>query len=418
MSNSKYSAPLQFPLPNPFNETSRDVTFRLGNRQSPSVQRYYAFAMDFVCAYRERGGRLVLTQLVHHVVYAWKCIGGVGLNKDEVVLKAPSRFFQATTNDPYDKVDKISDTEVIRKTLTYLRKADNATLIRIAASGTSDSQSSAVVLLEALVFCMRGEIHGDSQSQILHYGDCLPDNPNSSAGDSTDVLPDSNNSGSILDPNVPISTPPTAMPDSKVAGSEPPTKRVKLEPGLAGDDIEAINRVITNKGQVLWFPTRKDQLDEFFKLRHQERVVHERDLDRQTTKAKVMKDCGKFATGSPKEVPKSYLDSLKTLESWRTADEAAAWREAQKEFFELVCLYMEELKKRGLIPLRFDWTQNTDGSFQTFIASILSANTRDKKLFDVVWAMRKLGIFDEGTLAEYNLTRLQDLFLYVGYNNW
>lgn len=249
------------------------------------------------------------------------------------------------------------------------------------------------------------------------------------------ALLERNNSTVATTENVAPNTPPRQVPgspqkspskrpskrvDSKAAPSKPPPPS---DPILAADDPVAQERVIkkmdksTGKVEVLEFPTKESELSSWFDEIHQRRLKHESTMKRQTSKKKVDQSCEKFSSGEAKAVPKSYMNKLIPLDSWWCDD--LEWIAEEEKRFRLVSSYMDGLKDKGLVPARLNWTWHTqDDDFMTFISSILSANTRDSKLFDVIYAMRKLGIFNLDALATYDLVKLQDLFLYVGYNNW
>jgi len=72
------------------------------------------------------------------------------------------------------------------------------------------------------------------------------------------------------------------------------------------------------------------------------------------------------------------------------------------KLFDSFIVMFNEIEAEGCIPLRTDWTKCAENSFQIFCGCMLSAGALDKKLFDVMIAMRKLGWFDLETLAGAN----------------
>ena len=185
---------------------------------------------------------------------------------------------------------------------------------------------------------------------------------------------------------------------------------------LAPNDDEARRFEVWNKSEMKYFPTYEDELAQFEKDLELQRVAHEKTIDRKTLQQKVNRDVRTQQSGRPKTIPPQYLKSLESFPNDRKND--FRWIKKQIECFKRAQKFVQALLDAGFEPPRHNWTQHTRNDFETFISSILSANTRDTKLFHVVYAMRKLGIFDLESLANYRVRKLQNLFLYVGYNNW
>jgi len=175
---------------------------------------------------------------------------------------------------------------------------------------------------------------------------------------------------------------------------------------------------IYKKGELLVIENTPEFWAHIAKLRKN----HEANMERKTSKETVYKQLDKVARGEKKVVSKSQHQRLtKSL-----AKKDLPFSNEDLDGFVLlfdrfICMF-DEIEKEGCDALRTEWTKHAENSFQIFCGCILSAGTLDKKLFDVMMAMRKLNLFDLKVLADEKdktlQRRLEDLFLYVGFNYW
>jgi len=174
---------------------------------------------------------------------------------------------------------------------------------------------------------------------------------------------------------------------------------------------------IYDKGELLFI----EDADDFWAKLAKLRKTHDRKMKRKTPKSKVYAQLGKVAKGDPKELSEAKLKDL--IEPLTEKD--APFDDDQilgfiKLFDSFIAMF-DEIESAGCIPLRTNWTQHVETAFQIFCGCMLSAGTLDKKLFDVMMAMRKLGWFDLETLAGVAIEfqrKSENLFLCVGFNYW
>lgn len=123
------------------------------------------------------------------------------------------------------------------------------------------------------------------------------------------------------------------------------------------------------------------------------------------------------ASGKRQKVTKGDIAKLVPLITSRTDN--SEWIEEQTHLFDVLKIIVGEieaiLSKRSR---RNGWTEHAENQEQIFLGAVLSANISDKKLFEVMLAMQKLGIFSIDKLANYDVRKLQNIFLYCGYNYW
>jgi endonuclease III-like uncharacterized protein len=170
---------------------------------------------------------------------------------------------------------------------------------------------------------------------------------------------------------------------------------------------------IWNGGELLFFEDTKKWWDD----RRAERVVKEKLIDRKTSKRKVEQKVKKASSGKRMKVSKSEIAKLSPVETERSND--TEWVAEQVELVESTRSIVKEVERMtGRHAPREDWTSKADNKEQVFLGAILTIRCDDNKLFDTMMAMRKFGIFSIKALAEFDVGKLQDLFLYVGYNLW
>jgi len=147
---------------------------------------------------------------------------------------------------------------------------------------------------------------------------------------------------------------------------------------------------IYNKGELFFIEDTAD----FWKKVEALRMANEKKMKRKTSRRAVCAQLRKVASENPKELSKVKLkDLIKPL-----PEKDVPFHEDQilgfiKLFDSFIAMF-DEIESEGCIPLRTNWTKHAETSFQIFCGCILSAGTLDKKLFDVMMAMRKLGWFD------------------------
>jgi len=150
-------------------------------------------------------------------------------------------------------------------------------------------------------------------------------------------------------------------------------------------------------------------------------MTHEKKMKRKTSKRAVHAQLQKVAKGDPKELSKANLKDL--IEPLTEKD--LPFRDNQilglNKLFDSFIAMFDEIESEGCISLCTNWTQHAETSFKIFCGCMLLAGTLDKKLFDAMMAMRKLGWFDLETLAgatpEFQ-RKSENLFLHVGVNCW
>ena len=161
-----------------------------------------------------------------------------------------------------------------------------------------------------------------------------------------------------------------------------------------------------------------ENTNEFHQLTHEYRVAHElkmedRALSNEEERQMVI-DFYASVDGKDKDKVAEELRHLKAKKCTRPKE----WIKLQVGLFEKAKSVLDMLSEKGLDPPRKDWTKMTGTTFQTFCAAIATAGTSDVRLFAMIMALRKLGIFDMETLADYDVDKLQNVLLYIGFNHW
>lgn len=165
-------------------------------------------------------------------------------------------------------------------------------------------------------------------------------------------------------------------------------------------------------------PLKIENTPEFFAEARAYRTIHENKMNRALSDKERERIIDHYACVEGKDEKKiaAEVKQLEPKTTWRANDEQ--WIEEQVTKFKLARDYFNMLGEMGLSPPRKDWTEMTSDDFQTGIAAVAAAGTSDVRLFDMIMALRKLGIFDMDTLADYDVMKLQDVLLFIGFNHW
>ena len=168
-------------------------------------------------------------------------------------------------------------------------------------------------------------------------------------------------------------------------------------------------------------PLKFDNSPEFREKIHKEREEKEADLQRKTSKKKVMAQCKKESNPNGKVVNPHVLLKLKQQ---LTQDDLDFTSQEIENFVSLIQRFMvmfDEMEQEGCVPKRTDWIKYGRDPIQIFFGSILSARCQDHRLFMAMMALRKMDLFDLETLASNDdkvRTLVEDVLLYSGFNLW
>lgn len=170
-----------------------------------------------------------------------------------------------------------------------------------------------------------------------------------------------------------------------------------------------------------------EDTDEFHSKLEENRKQHERKLVKEKKKKggktksvrQMKKESDKVASGAAKTVSKDMLAKLNAIKTDKS--ENPQWVEEQSALLLLVEGVWDDIEEAyGIASARKYWTRFIDGDEQGLFGAILAANVGDEKLIDAIMALRKLDLISIDRLAEFekDYRKLENLFLYVGYNYW
>ena len=427
-----------------------------GNRnKSAPTKKFYDFVLSMVCYCLLKDPNTKQTTVVGQIISGWASLGDV-------------HFWETDGLGTYTYIS-LEETKVIQgrkrlylvyKFTHWLGQPNQQAIMEPYRALRDDRAAAAAVAPDKTTSASVAGIAGDIKPPAMVTSTATTTGPNTPSASTKEAL-DRTTAGAI-DPMFPPSPP---MKKRNVAESawhlkdiEPIQLEKRLEALLDSLDTDDTTGPDSSKQQVKDYevingydedgnPIVLDIEDcpEFWQFLEGYRRKYG------NTSAKAGREAKQRATGAATDVSNSTLQKLEAM----PVDRDAAWVQKQVTLLVKTEAVMAALQAKGIVPPRKDWTWVVRDQVQTLLGAIMSAGTLDTKLvskfetccrvtwsncmrtetqpdipciisqFDVIMAMRKLDLFEVKKLGTEDkkeskelLRKLQNLFLFCGFNYW
>ena len=353
------------------------------------TQCFLKFCLHFVCMYYRKGGKDKLPACVlNYVIPSWSVLGTSVELYNWKYLDCPFAFWLKMGSKTKSSYMHINDIGATKRVIQWLHHTEQNCIINQAKTEATEVKESLSIFSE-IVDVMKHIVNVEEStvSTKKHTHSELQSGCNDPS-----ELPKMKDSD---DPNV---------IQYKIFWSETRNKRKKEKKAVDGTTAEKIPLEFPNTQE--WWAKLRDERT------NTRRICCEVHLQRRWMQKQWQWLQERLQTGDESNDRQTQSRNY-MAEQWQRMDcnPSGAFQESSELF-----THLSKCKRIILCTWKMDTTRKW--SHSNLFGTIASASVTDEKLFYVMMAMQKLDIFNIDTLAGYDYRKLQDLFLYVGYNYW